>query len=96
MTHHQPVVQYPQGDASGGQEWYSLRYGSPELMFYCLQYTILTFQDYLGIHCLNFSYVTPNAPLTPPSAPDTPPQADVLSDVPPLEASGDQEQYYIR
>ena len=34
-------------------------------MFYCLQYTILSFQEYFAIDCLHFSYVTPNAPNTP-------------------------------
>ena len=41
-------------------------------MFYCLQYTVFTFEEYFRIHCHNFSYVTPSAPWhpTPPLTPD--------------------------
>ena len=77
----------PQGDISGGQEWYKLSFGWPELMFYCLQYTVLTFQEYFGIHCLNFSNVTPQCPwhpLNPLLAPS------------PIQASSSQEWYYCR
>ena len=55
-------------------------------MFYCLQYTVFTFQEYFGIHSLNFSYVPP-MPLWHPT-PLIPP--------PPVHESSSQELYYCR
>ena len=67
-----------QGEASGDQEWYQLMSSWPELMFYCLQYTILSFQEYFARDCLHFSYVTPTKPpdtsYTPCQPPDIPTQ----------------------
>ena len=60
-------------EASGSQEWYQHRSSWPELMFYCLQHTILSFQKYFARNCIFIcnpqmppdTHYTPCQPLTP-------------------------------